>query len=65
MERISSHEGETTSEGRDASGAKFRVAAQAADMTDLASVMEMVDRGNWVTFNKEGGYTQTIRKKTS
>ena len=56
-------QGETTIAGRDASGAKLKVVAQVADVTkNLASVMEMVDRGNWVIFHKEGGYIQTMKK---
>ena len=40
--------------------------AQAADVTEHpAPVMEMVDRGNWVTFHKEGGYVQTMKKQES
>ena len=38
--------------------------AQVADVTkNLASVMEMVDRGNWAIFNKGGGYIQTMKKE--
>ena len=58
------NQGETTIEGRDATGAKLKVVAQVADVTkNLASVMEMVDRGNWVIFHKEGGYIQTMKKE--
>ena len=57
------NQGETTIEGRDATGAKLKVVAQVADVTkNLASVMEMVDRGGWVIFHKEGGYIQTTKK---
>ena len=42
----------------------MKVVAQVADVTkNLASVMEMVDRGNLVTFHKEVGYIQTTKKK--
>ena len=41
----------------------MRIIAQVADVTkNLASVMEMVDRGNWVIFHKDGGYIQTVKK---
>ena len=53
-----SNQGETTIAGKDAGGQKLKVVAQVADVTkNLASVMEMVDRGNWVIFNKEDGYS--------
>ena len=42
----------------------MKVVAQVADVTkNLASVMEMVDRGNWVMFNKQGGFIQTMKKE--
>ena len=41
------NQGETIIEGNDAAGGKLKVVAQVADVTkNLASVMEMVDRGN-------------------
>ena len=58
------NQGETIIEGKDSAGGKLKVVAQVADVTkNLASVMEMVDRGNWVIFNKEGGYIQTMKKE--
>ena len=45
---------------------EIKVMAEAADVKEhLASVMEMVDRGNWVTFHKEGGYIQTMKERES
>ena len=42
----------------------MKVMAQVADVTkNLASVMQMVDRGNWILFHKEGGYIQTMKKE--
>ena len=41
----------------------MKVVAQVADVTkNLASVMEMVDRGNWATCHEEGGSIQTMKK---
>ena len=58
------NQGETTIEGKDAEGGKLKIVAQVADVTkNLASVMEMVDRGNWVMFHKTGGYIQTMKKR--
>ena len=58
------NQGEAIIEGKDTTGGKLKVVAQVADVTkNLASVMEMVDRGNWVIFNKEGGYIQTMKKE--
>ena len=58
------NQGETIIEGSDAAGGKMKVVAQVADVTkNLASVMEMVDRGNLVIFHKEGGYIQTMKKE--
>ena len=58
------NQGETIIEGRDASGGKLKVVAQVADGTkNLASVMEMVDRRNWVKFRKEGGCIQLMKKE--
>jgi hypothetical protein len=57
------NQGETTITGKDKGGNKLRIIAQVADVTkNLASVMEMVDRGNWVIFHKDGGYIQTVKK---
>ena len=56
------NQGETTIAGKDRGGNKLKIVAQVADVTkNLASVMEMVDRGNWVIFHKEGGYIQTMK----
>ena len=58
------NQGEAIIEGQDTTVGKLKVVAQVADVTkNLASVMEMVDRGNWVIFNKEGGYIQTMKKE--
>ena len=57
------NQGETIITGKDAGGNNMRIIAQVADVTkNLASVMEMVDRGNWVIFHKDGGYIQTVKK---
>ena len=54
-------QGETTIAGKDRGGNKLKIVAQVADVTkNFASVMEMVDRGNWLIFHKEGGYIQTM-----
>ena len=48
--------------GKGATGGKFKVVAQVAGVAEnLASVMEMVDRGDWVIFQKHGGYIQTMK----
>ena len=40
----------------------MKVVAHVADVTkNLASVMEMADRGNWVMFHKDGEYIQTMK----
>jgi len=58
------NQGETTIVGKDIGGHAIKVVAQVAGVTkNLASVMEMVDRGNWVIFHKEGGYIQTMKKE--
>ena len=58
------NQGETTITGKDAGGHRLKVVAQVADVTkNLASVMEMVDRGNWVIFHKEEGYIQTMKEE--
>ena len=47
--------------GDDAGGHKIEVLAQVVDVTqNLASVMEMVDRGLCVIFHKECGCIQTM-----
>ena len=58
------NQGETIIEGKDSAGGNLKVVAQVADVTkNLASVMEMVDRGNWVIFHKQGGFIQTMKKE--
>ena len=42
----------------------MNVVVYVADFTNkLASVMEVVDRGNCVIFNKQGGYIQTMKEE--
>ena len=56
------NQGETIIAGKDKGGNILKIVAQVADVTkNLASVMEMVDRGNWVMFHREGGYIQTMK----
>ena len=55
------NQGEAIIEGSDTTEGKFKVVVQVADVTsNLASVVEMADRGSWVIFIKEGGYIQTM-----
>ena len=59
---ITPNQGEIPITRRDASGNKLKVVTQLADVTkNLASWVDMVDRGNCGILPKDGDYTQRVK----
>ena len=57
-------QGETIITGKDSEGHELKVVAQVGhDTKTLASVMTIVDQGNWVILYEGGGYIQTMKKE--